>query len=477
MTHHLVATAALFALVLSRVSAVCDSRCKLRFCDGANNFALFNLPDLPFTSAVCFRGRRVRVAQSAEALVNGSRISSVLIPGTKQRVARTFFKLYSTPRGAAVGAQSAPSALRRALEGSCIAVPVARVLVGDENVDVSECVSFRVSPMAPTRKLRPAVPLPMAHAPSVEAPRVDESEGDDVRPGSQLDYSVALKTTHMRRELMVLVDATGSMRELLKPILRGKGKAFEDILAQSVFSKFGLAEYRDELDGFRQGYKLIRKLGSTAPQVARSLFDINFNRGGDYEEAALHALHAVAEEPWTPGSLRAVLWLGDASSHEPSCAGGRVVTRKSAADALKKAHVRVIAVDLAKGERGLNAPPKGFGCNGTRKDIFAEWGQASYVATRSGGLMLNAFRTNVDRVVRDALQDVSLHVTVDASRCKGMLKVSKFDASLGDDAKVSVVVTKKGCTRKQGFTCILSFRANGAVVAKLPVRIKRVIGC
>lgn len=392
--------------------------------------------------------------------------------------------MYSTPHGAAIGRQSAQRGQIEALAGACVSIPVLRVQIGPDNIDAAECISFRVKPNAPSRSLRPAHLLPLGGDHTRPAPTSKTAQLGAVFTARRYDVRAAVGTTHLRRELYVLVDATGSMGALLAPL---KGK-LGGLLHQSPFNRFALGYYRDERDGYNAGFTAVRTMDGKPWQVAHGLGRVVFDRGGDHDESALHALDAVARDAdgaarWTPGSLRAVLWLGDAASHEPSCANGRKITRQTASQKLRDANVHVLAVDLARGKRGMNAPPVAYGC-AKRSRRFASAGQALFIAKRTGGKMLAASPWSIGNVVRKALRKVPLHVVADASHCKRYLKVENVGVrgglAVGDGKKTvraTILMTNKACAKRKGFSCVVRFLTGGALVGELPVDVSRVRGC
>eukprot|EP00171_Calliarthron_tuberculosum_P011913 IDg11913t1 len=70
--------ATLLAAILIAAVHSCDPSCTLSFCDGGSAFALGHEPDVPFSSAVCIGKRRLTVAETGEAVVNGAPISTLL---------------------------------------------------------------------------------------------------------------------------------------------------------------------------------------------------------------------------------------------------------------------------------------------------------------------------------------------------------------------------------------------------------------
>src|SRR5262249_101437 len=120
-----------------------------------------------------------------------------------------------------------------------------------------------------------------------------------------------------------------------------------------------------------------QNITSNTGNVQTALNALAAGGGGDDPEAGLYALQQAATTTgWRAGSLRLIIWAGDAPSHDP--AGPTNVTQAQAITALNANSVKVIAVGIADGAApGLN-----------------QLGQATAVSNATGGSFLGDFDTS-----------------------------------------------------------------------------------
>lgn len=202
-------------------------------------------------------------------------------------------------------------------------------------------------------------------------------------------------------DVQFVFDTTGSMGTLLNNA-KSQATTLMNSLSQTFGSnsQFGVIGYKDKprMTSFSlEEYDvLFNDLGSTS--IAQGHIDsLNRKGGGDWPEDGLTAVQAaIVETSWRPNSARAVVWFGDAPSHEGGISNRRVgyttnrserlwTTREDVIDAAAGASVQVHAFDMFG-----SLTDRYGGLNGTKQDLVttisgAIAGQATDIATATGG--------------------------------------------------------------------------------------------
>jgi len=159
-------------------------------------------------------------------------------------------------------------------------------------------------------------------------------------------------------DVFFLADTTGSMGSYIAAV---KASA-SSILAGTVGLgdvEWGVGDYKDVGDSYV--YRTDTALTNNSLAVQAGINTWTAGGGGDYQEADLYALNQVATTAgWRAGSARILIWMGDASGHDPSSG----VTEASATANLVANNIKVDAVDVGS----LN-----------------DTGQAGRIATATGG--------------------------------------------------------------------------------------------
>eukprot|EP00171_Calliarthron_tuberculosum_P022356 IDg22356t1 len=182
-------------------------------------------------------------------------------------------------------------------------------------------------------------------------------------------------------DFYLLSDATGSMRGAIADVQKKFKLIIEQFQSDNTKVAFGVGYYRDSAytnNGFTnlQPISTNLRLSTNAVNVLRA------SGGGDAPEANLVALHQVATSSaikWRNNSRRILVYFGDHPGHEPSCVGGKSLTRVNVGDALKKARITVVGVTF--GAKKLDGKTRAFKCAGSG----AGAGQATHITSVTGG--------------------------------------------------------------------------------------------
>ncbi len=140
-------------------------------------------------------------------------------------------------------------------------------------------------------------------------------------------------------------------------------------MTQQAVVYFGVGEYKDFGDAY--AYRLNTAFTSNQATAQAGINMWGASGGGDYQEANLYALNSLAtgsEEGWRTGSARILIWMGDASGHDPS--GG--ITEAMATSALVADGIQAYPIDVGS----LN-----------------DTGQAGRIATATGGTYYSGIST------------------------------------------------------------------------------------
>jgi uncharacterized repeat protein (TIGR01451 family) len=258
-------------------------------------------------------------------------------------------------------------------------------------------------------------------------------------------------------DIVFLSDTSGSMEPALENVQANAGTIMSTVNAaqpSGAVAEFGAADYKDGRPGeegcesdpyaFRLGQELTTSL--PAVQTAINAWSPAFG-GCDAEESQINALYRVATEEvgFRSSSDRIVVWFGDAPGHDPDL--GHTLTE--AIEALKAAHIRVIAVPVKTFEAGLDST-----------------GQATKVAEETGGLVLpEASPEEVSNKILEGLKDLPVVVTPSPACDSGLS--ATYDAPSkevlsGEDAMFEETLTVSPSAPDGGvLKCNVDFLLNG----------------
>jgi len=149
-------------------------------------------------------------------------------------------------------------------------------------------------------------------------------------------------------DIVFLADTTTSMGPVIGNVQSNIATILSTIRAAQPTSQFAVAMYKDTAD-LGSGipfFTVLQGLTADTGAVQTAVNKLTPLSGGgtDAPEDFINALFQVATGAisFRPNGVRLVVWIGDASSHDPS--DGH--TLPAAISALQAAHVRVIALDV-----------------------------------------------------------------------------------------------------------------------------------
>jgi uncharacterized repeat protein (TIGR01451 family) len=251
-------------------------------------------------------------------------------------------------------------------------------------------------------------------APGVTPPSVT----DTLLPGESTTVAKTVETPPIppNPDIVFLADTTSSMSGAIGNVQSGGANIMSTVLAAQPTSQFGVAHYTDQ--NCPTPFVLDQALTANTATVQTALNGLttpNTACNPDAPEDYINALFQLATDPavgFRTGSTRIVVLFGDSSSHDPS----EGISLAGAIAALNAASVRVIAV---------NVP----GTSGFLFDGLDNFGQATAIATATGGVFLNA--PSVGQISSTILAGLSnLPVTVSHSvSCDPGLTVAVTPAS------------------------------------------------
>jgi uncharacterized repeat protein (TIGR01451 family) len=214
-------------------------------------------------------------------------------------------------------------------------------------------------------------------------------------------------------DIVFLSDTSGSMVSTISNVKANASSIMETVnKAQpaGAIAEFAAAEYKDgrpgpegcESDPF--AFKLDQALTES---VATAQGGINqwepiLGQGCDAEESQINALYTLATDGvgFRSNSDRIIVWFGDVPGHDPDLGH----TLIEAVEALKAAHIRVIAVPVKTEEAGLDST-----------------GQATFVASETGGqVMPEGSPEEVSKKILEGLENLPVTVTPQPSCDSGL---------------------------------------------------------
>ncbi|NES13689.1 MULTISPECIES: VWA domain-containing protein [Micromonospora] len=267
-------------------------------------------------------------------------------------------------------------------------------------------------------------------------------------PGATIGISKVVSTPPIppKPDVVLLVDTTGSMGPAIANVRTNLQQVINNVRGAQPSAEFAVASYRDEGDG-AELFRVRRNLTGDATALQNAVNGLDADGGGDVPEGWVNALFQVSDGAiaYRSGSSRLVVLVGDAPSHDPSA--GHTLVQATAA--LQADDARVLAVDVSGGGGGLDA-----------------LGQATDVATATGGQVVGSAPDTVTAAILSGLRDLDVTVTPTVTSCDPGLSVS-FDAASrtqqsGTDVPFAETITV-AADATQGATlhCTVDFLLNG----------------
>jgi Calx-beta domain-containing protein/von Willebrand factor type A domain-containing protein len=257
-------------------------------------------------------------------------------------------------------------------------------------------------------------------------------------------------------DLVLLADTTGSMGGAIANVRANANAITGDVLAAQPTAQFGVAEYKDFTDSVP--FKVNQGITADTAAVQAGTNQWVASGGGDTPEADLNALYELATGAVTfrPDGTRIIAWFGDAPSHDPS--GGHTLAQTI--DALKAANIRVVAVNVG---------------------ALDYTGQASAIATATGGVLLNNVPSNqVSQAILDGIKSIEVTVTPKVTSCDPQLTLTNTPASVkvasGDVATFTETITAAASAAPGTYHCSVDYLVDGVSRGFVETTTVRVLG-
>jgi hypothetical protein len=166
-------------------------------------------------------------------------------------------------------------------------------------------------------------------------------------------------------DVYFLADTTGSMGGTISSVRTNASGIMSAVSVVSPTVEYAVGEYKDFGDIYT--YRLNQGMTGSTSAVQTGINAWSASGGGDYQEADLYALYHGATDAgtgWRADSRRFMVWMGDASGHDPS--GG--ITEAGATAALVDNHIAAYPINVGS----LN-----------------DTGQGTRIAAATGGALSN----------------------------------------------------------------------------------------
>jgi type II secretory pathway pseudopilin PulG len=214
--------------------------------------------------------------------------------------------------------------------------------------------------------------------------------------GTDPIFRLPAKPQLVKPDIYFLSDTTGSTEPVLANMRTNAAAILTEVDAVASDPRYGAGQYRDFADAwaYRNDVSItVPDDRGAAAKAAINAWETEQHRGGDTPEANLYALHELLSNAnFRAGSMRIVVWFGDAPGHDAVCAGisgePADVTEASVTRELVAAKVTVIAVSTTTGpEQGLDDDPTDGADDyrGTCGSPGGTPGQATRITAATGG--------------------------------------------------------------------------------------------
>jgi uncharacterized repeat protein (TIGR01451 family) len=260
-------------------------------------------------------------------------------------------------------------------------------------------------------------------------------------------------------DIVFLSDTSGSMELTLSNVQSHVTEVMNTVNAAQppgATAEFAAADYKDGRPESENGgcepdpyaFRLGQPLTTSLPAVQNAVNEWSPASGGcDAPESQVNALYQLATGAvgYRSDSTRVVVWFGDVNGVDPDLGH----TLVEAVEALKAAHIRVIAVPVKTEEAGLDST-----------------GQATFVADETGGQVLpEGSPEEVSKKILEGLENLPVTVTPQPS-CDAGLSATYDAASKtvtsGEDAIFAETLTVAPNAPDGGVLhCKVDFLLNG----------------
>ncbi len=170
------------------------------------------------------------------------------------------------------------------------------------------------------RRVKAGESVPFGSPPPAELPLPPELLGDDY--GTD-ELAWAEGKLDAALDLVFLVDETGSMGPYIQTVQQQLLYIVETVSRLPLCRRLrlGLVRYRDHPPQETSFVTMVHALSEDIDEVRKAVLTMQANGGGDAPEAVTDGLFELVNLNWRPGSVRTVVWIGDAPPHGVSRAG------------------------------------------------------------------------------------------------------------------------------------------------------------
>ncbi|MBM9506707.1 HYR domain-containing protein [Actinacidiphila acididurans] len=325
-----------------------------------------------------------------------------------------------------------------------------------------------------------AGPRPDAAAQPVTPALVDQA----LAPGGSLQVTktVATPVIPPRPDVVLLVDGTNSMGEVIGNVQTYLGDITTKVRQEQPDSRFAVATFGDITDGDARVFTVLQGLTYDLTAVQKGVNQLRTDRGlgspGPSEDW-INALWQIAngsggETAFRPGASPVVVLVSDASSHDPS--NGH--TLGDATAALNAAGARVLALDVATsigdGLNGSGGPYKNTAdktaaADPPVEDENHEPNEATTVVNATNGKLFERIdAAQVADTIAQGLANLPTAVTHQTLGCDPALGVTLDPASRTVTSGTAATFTETigvAPDAPQGaeLTCVVQFLLDGKV--------------
>ncbi len=146
--------------------------------------------------------------------------------------------------------------------------------------------------------------------------------------GSQV-YEIAV--VRGSTDFSFVIDTTGSMWDDIGAVQANANQIIDCIRATGVDYRFSIVAYRDTWDVYIA--RMVQEFTADTAQIISSLNTLSADGGGDTPEAVYSGLMTSIGLNWRDGSIKNIILMGDAPSHDPDTNGYTLSSMLSAAAA------------------------------------------------------------------------------------------------------------------------------------------------
>ncbi len=258
---------------------------------------------------------------------------------------------------------------------------------GGKSVDLAKLSVAEGKTFFAAPELKVDVPAALVARRVTINPKVNDIQLTECGFRETITVTIPAQPIAQKVDVYFLADNTFSMSTAIASVRAGASMILTTLAGIVPDIQFGVGNYHDFTDPNHFQNQLAINANHAA--VTAAINSWVASGGGDQPEAALFALHEVASVAgWRPGSLKFIVWFGDAPSHEPICGpiwgGGFNITRATVIADLQGQKVAVLAVSVNSGfgSTGLDGASTGGYTNCLSNGLT---GQATDITNATGG--------------------------------------------------------------------------------------------